>query len=96
MSFTLVEQCPARLNRSELAVPGSNPRFLEKAPPVACFCLWGKSDRIYRLDRHCAVDEGIVTAVHRTHGSMSEFPEDPVTSYLLHGCSRYARPPIMG
>lgn len=31
MSFTIVEQCQARLNRSELAVPGSNPRFLEKA-----------------------------------------------------------------
>ena len=35
MSFTLVEQCPARLNRSELAVPGSNLRFLEKAPASA-------------------------------------------------------------
>jgi len=31
MSFTIVDQCPARLNRSELAVPGSNPKFLEKA-----------------------------------------------------------------
>ena len=31
MSFTIVEQCTPRLNRSELAVPGSNPRFLEKA-----------------------------------------------------------------
>ncbi len=31
MSFTAVEQCPARLNRSQLTVPGSNPRFLEKA-----------------------------------------------------------------
>jgi malyl-CoA/(S)-citramalyl-CoA lyase len=31
MSFTIAEQAPARLNRSELAVPGSNPRFLEKA-----------------------------------------------------------------
>ena len=31
MSFTIVEQAPARLNRSELAVPGSNYRFLEKA-----------------------------------------------------------------
>ena len=31
MSFTSVEQAPARLNRSELAVPGSNPTFLEKA-----------------------------------------------------------------
>ncbi|MBM3565792.1 MAG: CoA ester lyase [Alphaproteobacteria bacterium] len=35
MSFTIVEQCPARLNRSELAVPGSNLRFLEKAPQSA-------------------------------------------------------------
>ncbi|TCS63502.1 HpcH/HpaI aldolase/citrate lyase family protein [Varunaivibrio sulfuroxidans] len=31
MSFTITEQAPARLNRSELAVPGSNARFLEKA-----------------------------------------------------------------
>ncbi|MDX1581908.1 MAG: CoA ester lyase, partial [Alphaproteobacteria bacterium] len=31
MSFTLYEDAPARLNRSELAVPGSNRRFLEKA-----------------------------------------------------------------
>ncbi|MCB9947605.1 MAG: CoA ester lyase [Rhodospirillaceae bacterium] len=31
MSFTIIEQAPARLNRSELAVPGSNARALEKA-----------------------------------------------------------------
>ncbi|MBK1665845.1 CoA ester lyase [Rhodospirillum rubrum] len=31
MSFTLVDQAPARLNRSEQAVPGSNTKFLEKA-----------------------------------------------------------------
>ncbi|MFZ0254099.1 MAG: CoA ester lyase [Gammaproteobacteria bacterium] len=31
MSFTIVEQCTPRLNRSELAVPGSNMKFLEKA-----------------------------------------------------------------
>ena len=31
MSFTQVKDAPARLNRSELAVPGSNRRFLEKA-----------------------------------------------------------------
>ncbi len=31
MSFHIVEQAQARLNRSELAVPGSNPSFLEKA-----------------------------------------------------------------
>jgi malyl-CoA/(S)-citramalyl-CoA lyase len=31
MSFTIVEPAPARLNRSELAVPGSNPKLFEKA-----------------------------------------------------------------
>lgn len=31
MSFTIVEQAPARLNRSELAVPGSSTKFLQKA-----------------------------------------------------------------
>ncbi len=31
MSFTIVEQAKPRLNRSELAVPGSNPKLFEKA-----------------------------------------------------------------
>ena len=31
MSFTQIEQAPARLNRSELAVPGSQPKMFEKA-----------------------------------------------------------------
>jgi malyl-CoA/(S)-citramalyl-CoA lyase len=31
MSFTVIEQCTPRLNRTELAVPASNPRFIEKA-----------------------------------------------------------------
>jgi len=31
MSFTVVDTAPARLNRSELAVPGSQPQFFEKA-----------------------------------------------------------------
>ena len=35
MSLTQVEPCIARLNRSELAVPGYNPRFLEKAATSA-------------------------------------------------------------
>ncbi len=35
MSFTIVEQAPARLNRSELAVPGSNPALFEKAAASA-------------------------------------------------------------
>ena len=31
MSFFTIEQAPARLNRSELAVPGSQPQMFEKA-----------------------------------------------------------------
>ncbi len=35
MSFTIIAQAPARLNRSELAVPGSNPKLFEKAAASA-------------------------------------------------------------
>ena len=35
MSFTIIEPAPARLNRSELAVPGSNPKLFEKAASSA-------------------------------------------------------------
>jgi len=35
MSFKIVEQAPPRLNRSELAVPGSNPKLFEKAAKSA-------------------------------------------------------------
>jgi malyl-CoA/(S)-citramalyl-CoA lyase len=31
MSFTIIEQAPARLNRRERAVPGSRPEMFEKA-----------------------------------------------------------------
>lgn len=35
MSFKVIEQAPARLNRSELAVPGSQPQLFEKAAKSA-------------------------------------------------------------
>jgi len=35
MSFKIVDQAPARLNRSELAVPGSQPQLFEKAAKSA-------------------------------------------------------------
>jgi len=47
MSFTIVEPAPARLNRSELAVPGSRPELFEKAAK-------GKADVIF-LDLEDAV-----------------------------------------
>ena len=34
MSFYIVEQAQPRLNRSELAVPGSNPSLFEKLQKV--------------------------------------------------------------
>ena len=50
MSFTTVEQAPARLNRSELAVPGSVTKFFEKA-------AGGDADVIF-LDLEDAVAPG--------------------------------------
>jgi malyl-CoA/(S)-citramalyl-CoA lyase len=47
MSFTVVEPCPPRLQRSELAVPGSSPQLFEKAAR-------GKADAIF-LDLEDAV-----------------------------------------
>ncbi len=35
MSFTLIQQAKPRLHRSELAVPGSNPTFMEKSAQSA-------------------------------------------------------------
>ena len=35
MSFLMIEQAPPRLNRSELAVPGSQPQLFEKAAKSA-------------------------------------------------------------
>ncbi len=47
MSHTIVSQCTARVNRSEQAVPGSNPTFMEKASK-------GKADVVF-LDLEDAV-----------------------------------------
>jgi len=47
MSFTIVEQTTPRINRSELAVPGSSPKFFEKAAT-------GKADVVF-LDLEDAV-----------------------------------------
>ncbi len=40
MSFTIIEPAPARLNRSELAVPGSRPELFEKAARSAVDVLF--------------------------------------------------------
>ncbi len=40
MSATIIEQATPRLQRSELAVPGSNPAFFEKAARSAADCIF--------------------------------------------------------
>src|SRR5260370_20115712 len=40
MSFTVIDQATPRLNRSELAVPGSSPKFFEKAAKGAAAVIF--------------------------------------------------------
>jgi len=55
MSFTVVEPRRVRLNRSELAVPGSSPRFLEKAATsVADIILFDLEDAVAPADKEQA------------------------------------------
>ena len=50
MSFFTIEQAPARLNRSELAVPGSQPQMFEKAARSAADVVF-LDDADHRVDR---------------------------------------------
>ncbi|KAF0109532.1 MAG: citE [Rhodospirillaceae bacterium] len=51
MSFTIVEEATPRLNRSELAVPGSSLKFIEKAPANAADVIF------FDLEDSVAVDQ---------------------------------------
>ena len=64
MSFTLVEQCPARLNRSELAVPGSNLRFLEKAPQSAADVIFLDLEDAVAPDDKARARQNIIQALN--------------------------------
>ncbi len=63
MSFTIVEQAPARLNRSELAVPGSNYRFLEKAADSAADVIFLDLEDAVAPDDKVQARENIIKAL---------------------------------
>lgn len=64
MSFTIVEQAPARMNRSELAVPGSNYRFIEKAADSAADVVFLDLEDAVAPDDKAQARKNIVKALN--------------------------------
>lgn len=64
MSFTIVEQAPARMNRSELAVPGSNYRFVEKAAASAADIVFLDLEDAVAPDDKALARQNIVKALN--------------------------------
>jgi malyl-CoA/(S)-citramalyl-CoA lyase len=64
MSFTIVEQAPARLNRSELAVPGSQPQLFEKAAKSAADVIFLDLEDAVAPDDKAQARKNIITALH--------------------------------
>jgi len=63
MSFTIVEQVPARLNRSELAVPGSRPELFEKAAKSAADIIFLDLEDSVAPDEKAQARKNIVQAI---------------------------------
>jgi malyl-CoA/(S)-citramalyl-CoA lyase len=64
MSFTIVEQAPARLNRSELAVPGSQPQLFEKAAKSAADVIFLDLEDAVAPDDKAQARKNIIAALH--------------------------------
>ena len=64
MSFTIVDQAPARLNRSEQAVPGSNTRFLEKAAAGTADVVFLDLEDAVAPDQKEQARKNIIAALH--------------------------------
>ncbi len=64
MSFTIVEQAPARLNRSELAVPGSNPKLFEKAAASAVDVVFLDLEDAVAPDEKVQARRNVIAAVN--------------------------------
>ena len=60
MSFTLIQQATPRLHRSELAVPGSNPTFMEKAASAKA-----RGPAVGRAEEDSELALAAVVALHR-------------------------------
>lgn len=63
MSFTIVEQAPARLNRSELAVPGSQPQLFEKAAKSAADVIFLDLEDAVAPDDKAQARKNIIAAL---------------------------------
>jgi malyl-CoA/(S)-citramalyl-CoA lyase len=64
MSFTIVEQATARLNRSELAVPGSSPQFFEKAAESAADVIFLDLEDAVAPDDKAQARKNIIEALN--------------------------------
>ena len=63
MSFLVVEQAQARLNRSELAVPGSQPQLFEKAAKSAADVIFLDLEDAVAPDDKAQARENVIQAV---------------------------------
>lgn len=64
MSFTIVEQAAPRVNRSELAVPGTSPQFFEKAAKSAVDVIFLDLEDAVAPDKKDEARRNIVQAIN--------------------------------
>ena len=64
MSFTQPTPAPARVNRSEFAVPGSNPRFLEKSATSGADVIFLDLEDSVAPDDKAAARKNVIAALH--------------------------------
>ena len=64
MSFKLVEQAKPRLNRSELAVPGSNPKLFEKAAASAADVVFLDLEDAVAPDEKVQARKNVIQAIN--------------------------------
>ncbi|HYB55328.1 MAG TPA: CoA ester lyase [Alphaproteobacteria bacterium] len=64
MSFKIVEQARPRLNRSELAVPGSNPKLFEKAAAAAADVVFLDLEDAVAPDEKEAARKNVIQAIN--------------------------------
>ncbi len=98
MSFTTITQAPARLHRSELAVPGSNPALFEKAAASAADVVFlDVEDAVAPDDKERArrniiaglneIDWGAKTMMVRINGLDTHYMYRDVID-IVEGCER--------
>ena len=63
MSFKIVQQVAPRLNRSELAVPGSSPQMFEKAARSAADVVFLDLEDAVALDRKDEARRNVIQAI---------------------------------